>query len=108
MKLHQPVTRCGVLGLDETLCVLVGLAEGRAGEAGLTPPPRPAPLPAVGADLLVWELSAKLVMFKWGNFLARSGLEGGLLVTLTWTTRWWRLLSSFLSSYPLRHIPWHC
>ena len=40
MKLHQPVTRCGVLGLDETLRVLVGLAEGRAGKAGLTAPPR--------------------------------------------------------------------
>ena len=28
-----------MLGLDETLRVLVGLAEGRAGEAGLTAPP---------------------------------------------------------------------
>ena len=39
MELHQPVTRCRVLGLDETLRVVVGLAEGRAGETGLTAAP---------------------------------------------------------------------
>ena len=33
------MTRSGVLRLDQTLRVLVGLAEGRAGEAGLTAPP---------------------------------------------------------------------
>ena len=39
MELHQPVTRCRVLRLDETLRVVVGLAEGRAGETGLTAAP---------------------------------------------------------------------
>ena len=39
MSLYQPVTRSGVLRLDQTLRVLVGLAEGRAGEAGLTAAP---------------------------------------------------------------------
>ena len=33
------MTRCRVLGLDETLRVVVGLAEGRAGETGLTAAP---------------------------------------------------------------------
>ena len=32
--------RCGVLRLDETLRVLVGLAVGRAGQAGLAAGPR--------------------------------------------------------------------
>jgi len=50
---------------------------------GLTPPPLPAALPAPGPDFAAWEFSARLVMFKWGNFFARSGLEGALLVTLT-------------------------
>jgi len=50
---------------------------------GLTPPPLPAPLPALGPDFAAWEFSARLVMFRWGNFFARSGLEGALLVTLT-------------------------
>ena len=33
------MTRCRVLRLDETLRVVVGLAEGRAGETGLTAAP---------------------------------------------------------------------
>ena len=34
------MTGCCVFRLDQTLRVVVGLAEGRAGEAGLTAPPR--------------------------------------------------------------------